>query len=421
MQGHLPKLFENEALRVLRFAFLALALTASVVFSDLASAQEPEIDNSPASTSSIKAGTSWNSNPMTTSNPLSSNKLQYDFLAGFGGNFYGDEKQQEQSAAALLYTKVDYKPISFAEFDLFAGLNLLTGHSQYRYGDSEPHSGFMFKEAAVRLSPFDHFKIAIGALYVQDEPIPSLLISDFSFPGVSEEVQFGTTHQHIQFFAEQMIPTSSSLSTQTADQEQTPGFYAEGIDLRSPLFSRDLIAGLYAGHFKFSTLPGAVASQSALFGNTVHETGPNSSQFEYGFEGFFGGSELEWLMSRHLKIMVGEHVISNRDAPQDSRYGEMTQLKIQYRVNNDLIITPIFESFMNESDSSPAFFNSAEYGHNNMQGFGGHLRIDFPMEHFYARADYYSADLINVNPSQYNQQFFFLRFVTEYGNTKLFD
>ncbi len=358
---------------------------------------------------------------MSTSNPLSPNKLQYDFLGGFGGNFYGDEKQQEQTAAALLYTKLDYKPISFAEFNLFAGLNLLTGHAQYRYGDSAPHSGFMFKEAAVKLSPFDHFKVAIGALYVQDNPIPSLLISDFSFPGVSEELQFGTPNQHAQVFAAQMIPTSSSLSTQTADQEKTPGFFVEGIDLRAPLFSRSLIGGLYAGHFKFSDLPGAVATQSAQFGNTVHETGPSSSQFEYGFEGLFGGGELEWRAQNILKISLGEHILENTAAPLDSRYGEMTQLKIKYRVLSDLVLTPIFEIFLNESDASPAAFNSAEFGHNNMQGYGAHLRIDFPIEHFYARADYYNANLINPNPSQFSQQFFFLRFVTEYGNTKLFD
>lgn len=410
--------FKNKNRRSsLRLAVVALGMLASFrVF-----AQEPEIDNSPASTTSIKAGSISHATTMSTSNPSSSTKLQYDFLAGFGGNFYGDEKQQEQSAAALLYAKLDYKPATFAEFDLFAGLNLLTGHSQYRYGDSEPHSGFTFKEAAVKLSPFDHFKIGIGALYVQDQPVPSLLISDFSFPGVSEEVRFGTAHQHALLFAQQMIPTSSSLSTKTADQEQTPGFYSEGIDLRSPLFAKDLIGGIYAGHFKFSNLPGAVATESALFGNSVHSSGPTSSVFAYGFEGVFGGAELEWRMNRYLKISVGEHMLSNSEAPEDSRYGEMSQVKVEYKVNRNLILTPIFEVFTNESDSSPAAFNSADYGHNNMQGYGGHLRIDFPLEHFYARADYYNADLINPNSSQYNQQFFFLRFVTEYGNTKLFD
>ena len=331
------------------------------------------------------------------------------------------QKQQEQTAAASLATKLNYKPISFAEFNLFAGVNLISGHSQYRYGDSESHSGFSFKEAAVKLSFLDHAKVAVGALGVQDYPIPSLLVSDFAFPGVSEEITFGTAHQHIELFAEQMIPTSSSLSTQTAEQEITPGFYTEGVDMKTPLFVRNLIGGLYLGHFKFSNLPGSVANQSALFGNTVYETGPNSSQFKYAFEGFYGGVDLVWTINSKLKFGLGQSVLSNSAAPEDSRIGQMTEFRAEYRATSDLILSSSLELFFNESDSSPAYFNAAEYGHNNMEGLGAHMKIEFPKHHFSAKADYYSADLINVNSSQYNQQFFFLRFVTEYGNSKLFD
>ncbi len=355
--------------------------------------------------------------PQKSSTP---DKFQFDFLAGIGGNFYGDEKQQEQNAAAMLTSKLNYKPINFAEFSLFAGVNLITGHSQYRYGDSASHSGFTFKEAAVKITPQENLKFGAGALFVQDYSIPSLLVSDASFPGLSEELHFGTDDQHIQIFAEQMIPTSSSLSTQTAEQESTPGFYVEGVELKSPLFDRNLIGGLYVGHFKFSNLTGAVASQSGLYGNTVHETGPNSSQFHYGFEGLFAGSSLEWRLNKYLKFSLGEHILSNNAAPSDSKLGQITEMKVEYKAAADLVLAPSFEAFFNESDSSPAYFNSAEYGHNNMEGFAAHFRIDFPKEHFYARADYYSANLINPNSSQYNQQFFFLRFVTEYGNTKLF-
>ena len=404
---------------VLQFSLLIFSLvhisSANAQISDLEaelSLKSPKAKNNNSSNSVKKA--------VVVPQSTSSDKIQYDFIAGFGGNFYGDEKQQEQTAAAMAYSKVQYKPISFAEFDLFAGFNLITGHSQYRYGDSESHSGFSFKEAAIRLTPINHFKFGIGALSVQSFPIPSLLVSEVAFPGVSEEIMFGTTNQHIQVFAEQMIPTSSSLSTQTAEQESTPGFYTEGIDLRSPLFHRDLISGLYFGHFKFSNLPGSVANQSALYGNSVYETGPNSSQFHYGFDGYFGGVDLSWRMNRSIKLSFGEHIISNSSAPSDSRLGQVFDAKLEYQAHSDLIITPSFESFFNESDSSPAYFNSAEYGHNNMEGFGGHLKIEFPKERFYARADYYNANLINQNSSQYNQQFFFLRFVTEYGNSKLF-
>ena len=76
-------------------------------------------------------------------------------------------------------------------------------------------------------------------------------------------------------------------------------------------------------------VPGAVANQSALYGNTVYETGPNSSQFVYQFEGVFGGAELEWRMSRQLKMSIGAHGLSNGSAPEDSRFGEMTQFKIE--------------------------------------------------------------------------------------------
>ncbi len=397
------------------YTILCLSL---LLFASSSFAQSLDFDSSQSNT---KANTP-NSNSMKTpaAKQALPDKFQYDLMAGFGGNFYGDEKQQEQSAAASFFSKLIYSPLSFAEFDLSAGFNLITGHSQYRYGDSESHSGFSFKEAAIKLSPFSHFKFSLGALSVQDFSIPSLVVSDYAFPGISEELMFGTEHQHIQIFAEQMIPTSSSLSTQTADQEITPAFYAEGIDLKTPLFNRNLIGGLSLGHFKFANLPGAVANQSALYGNTVYETGPNSSQFHYAFEGLFASGDLAWKINSKFKISLSEQLVSNGAAPVDSRLGQVTEAKIEYKATADLIITPSFEAYFNESDSSPAYFNSAEYGHNNMEGYGGHLKIEFPKEHFSAKADYYNSSLINQNSSQYNQQFFFLRFVTDYGNSKLF-
>ena len=188
------------------FRMLSLVLLAfGVLLSHATPAGATDLDTSPTTNkTTLSKITSQIQAPVTPED-----KFQYDFMAGFGGNFYGDEKQQEQTAAASLYTKINYKPISFAEFNLFAGFNLISGHSQYRYGDSESHSGFSFKEAAVRLKPFDHFKIGIGALAVQDYPVPSIIVSDYAFPGLSEEVMFGTANQHIQLFAEQMIPTSS--------------------------------------------------------------------------------------------------------------------------------------------------------------------------------------------------------------------
>jgi hypothetical protein len=355
-----------------------------------------------------------------TSDSTSQN-LKYDFLGSLGGNFYGDEKQQEQSVALSAYTKTKYKPISFAEFDLFAGLNLFSGHSQYRYGDSAPHSGLDLKEAAVNFSVLEHFKIGLGALSVNEYPSSTLMISNHAFPGVKEEILFGTKHQHVLAFAEQMIPTSSSLSTQTADQEVTPSFFQEGIDLRTPFFTRDLLVGAYVGHFQFTNLPGAVANQSALYGNSVRETGPSSSKFKYDFNGVFAGADSEYRFSRSFKLGVSQALIQNIAAPEGSNLGAETAIRACFCGASEYTVSIQATSFFNESDSSPAFFNSAEYGHNNMQGYSGGIKIDFPKQRFYARADYYNASLINKNPDQYDQQIIYIRFVTEYGNTKLFD
>ncbi len=357
----------------------------------------------------------------TSSSENSSRNLKFELRAGLGGNYYGDDKQQEQSVAASAYTKAQYSPISFAEFNLFAGVNLFSGHSQYRYGDSAPHSGLDLKEAAIDLSIIDHFKLGLGALSVDEYPGSNLMISNHAFPGVKEEILFGTRHQHVLIFAEQMIPTSTSLSTQTAEQEQTPSFLQEGIDFRTPLFTKDFLAGLYFGHFQFSNLPGAVATQSALYGNSVRETGPSSSTFKYQFNGIFGGAKAEYRFSRQFKFRLGESILQNTSAPDGANLGAETMAGFDYQYSPELVITPIVTSFFNESDSSPAFFNSAEYGHNNMQGYSGGVKIEFPRQHFYAQASYFNAQLINKNPDQYDQQIIYLRFVTEYGNAKLFD
>ncbi len=347
--------------------------------------------------------------------------LKYDLLGGLGGNFYGDEKQQEQSVAVSAYTKMKYAPISFADFDLFAGVNLFSGHSQYRYGDSAPHSGLDLKQAAVNFSVIEHFKVGFGALSVSEYPSSVLMISNHAFPGVKEELLFGTKNQRILLFAEQMIPTSTSLSTQTADQEKTPSFFQEGAQFRTPLFTRDLIVGAYLGHFQFSNLPGAVATQSALYGNSVRETGPSSSKFKYDFNGVFGGADGEYRLSRSFKLGLSQALIQNIAAPEGSNLGAETALHADFAYSAETTLGIQAASFFNESDSSPAFFNSAEYGHNNMQGFSAGVRFEFPKQRFYARADYYNANVINKNPDQYDQQIIYLRFVTEYGNTKLFD
>jgi hypothetical protein len=126
---------------------------------------------------------------------------------------------------------------------------------------------------------------------------------------------------------------------------------------------------LELSHYKFQDLPSNVAEKSLAFGNSISGTG-EASQFNYDFSGanFYFNSRV---MTSELGLLFSGQYIYNEKAPDGRNSGYLAYLGLEFE---KLIVK--LEGFKNESDTSPAFYNSKYHGHNNMQGNGLNLQLN---------------------------------------------
>lgn len=345
--------------------------------------------------------------------------LDYTLRAGIGGLSLSNEREQAQSAVLQLTEKSQYKLLQNLEFKTSAMLILQNSHTQSIYTDAVPKPGFTLLEAIIQYKT-ENFGIGGGAVlpgqYIQ---LPMLISNDRAFPGFQETFKFKDNSQLISAYAMQMIATSSNFSAKTTEQEATPSILIEGLKYQYLLTKQWLIEAS-GGFFQFNQLTSSIANDSGTFGNSVIESGPNTSLFEYGFSGYFGGLETSFLMFGNNKFTLFDHVILNSQAPSDSNLGQYVGARAEIKAGNSVTVAPSAGYFFNESDTVPAAFNSGEFGHNNSQGYFTSNKLIFNKSKLFAQLDYFDADVINPNATQSRQQFLFLKFVTEYGNAKLY-
>jgi len=220
----------------------------------------------------------------------------------------------------------------------------------------QPNQAVNLMEGGLRYKPNDFFKVDVGTIWQNTHQSP-LLVWGTSFAGVAEEFQFGDFKLKLQ----QSIPNNNILARRIGGvNEGTPYFFLETINyLKSNdhfHFNLDLSA------FQFNNLYSQVALVSQDFGNTVEGIG-QAARFTYGYQGYNLATQFLKHLKNDYQIGFTGQYLYNQLAPTKRNVGYLGELNIGKK---EALLK--IGAFRNESDSSPAFYNSRFFGHNNMQG-----------------------------------------------------
>jgi hypothetical protein len=312
--------------------------------------------------------------------PESSRK--YDLSAR--ASLTGDDVAQGLNSGQIMRFRVDgqasYRFSPELRTDVLIEGAFDTGRTQAVTDDSESHvttiatkSRIEVREAAVTATPWEWSEFRTGALS-QDSLDAPLLFYRTTFPAASEALVLKGSLGRLQAGLEQAIPTGRTLATQATEVEPMPRLAIESIQGTLNLTKRWTLTG-YVHHFSIFDLPSAVAIDSRLAGNTVD--GDKDARFTYGFQGYAAGLSTELPVLQVTTTRIGADYLQNVLAPEGHNTGYLVFNEWKIRLNDRYDLLPRYTYFLNESDSSPAYYNNWSYGHNNTFGQEIELGLHF--------------------------------------------
>lgn len=250
----------------------------------------------------------------------------------------------------------------------------------------EPQQELSLNYGHLDYRPFSFARIKVGALD-QGNYDSDLLVGSTSFAAIEETVKFG---KYVYIRSEQAIPSNSQLNRRAGSiDEGTPIFYFHTFGLRA--FKQNKFK-LELSHFKFEDLSSSIANTSRSLGNSVKGTDENS-QFLYGFEGTNLVISQLFKFYTDYSLKFDLQAIYNDKAPNERNTGYLA--KVAFGTGK---YTFLLESFRNESDSSPAYYNSKTYGHNNTKGSG--IGIEYATNSTLISTKYLKVNLIEESQVQ---------------------
>lgn len=300
---------------------------------------------------------------------------------------------QSQNVGATIRGKFNYKLVDNLDFRATGNISLESGRSQSIFGDLEPASGLYPRELKLHWRVIQNMMdLDFGQIHQEWHNEP-LFIGNLGFPGLSESFYWTPKNFEFIFNAQQLIPTSSTLSTRVTEREEMPTLTTETLQATVHLSRSNYVKGRVT-HFRYNNLPHIVAFESFLYGNTVTNSDVNNARFIYGFEGFLTQLAFEQRITDSLSAQIQWNTIKNNKAP--SSVGEAQSIRAW--VANDFgrwILAGMYMNYFIESDAVPAFYNSYRYGHNNRIGNSFEINLESKNWGVIFKAHYTEADLLN--------------------------
>ena len=221
--------------------------------------------------------------------------------------------------------------------------------------------------------------LQIGAIN-QDYLSAPLLVSDQAFLSALVGYSHIRSKYEWQVVVQQSMPSvinSFRRLNEIADSPYFSSLFLYGEWLPSDHYS-------FKGHlttFYFTSLPSFIAYQSKTYGNTVFGE-KSSADFAYSYYGFNGDISTQIHVLPELYLSLGYNGVINLSAPFEKAYGERIYLITDMDFWKWTKLYSRLEYFYNNSDSTPAYFNSEIYGHNDRKGFLTELKAFFPKGNF---------------------------------------
>lgn len=323
--------------------------------------------------------------------------------------------QSAEVAGADLFADGKYQLLKSTQASIFLRAKFEAGRSQSFFGDLEPGTGLLLREASIKQNVFSFLDVKAGVIN-QDWLNMPLLTFRQSFPGALVDLYFDKIENtKFGYIGQYAVPTSQTLSSRTVGREASPSFithtlYGEYDVKKSYKISASL------NTYEYKKLPSMVAFESFLTGNSADDDvicSQNNCEFEYAFRGWFAtvGGSARW--NQTFEPGIEYSLIKNQEAPETMNDGHL--IRAYNRIHTDNYAFYIgYDRYFAESDVVPSYYNAWVYGKSNKEGQGGELAVEFKKKNFRVRFQYYEADLINFSDVQENQKSFWLGVETGY-------
>lgn len=218
----------------------------------------------------------------------------------------------------------------------------------------EPEETIDLDQAGVIYKISENLEVEFGALSQGIYHSP-LLVSEIPFAAFKQNF----IKDGIFVSLQQAIPSNNYLAKRVGTIETgTPFFRLETLGYK---YGNKNIFHLQISHFSYRDLSHNIAEKSQVFGNSVTGVG-SGTKFLYGFDGYNITVNSSFVVSK-LQLNLGGQLLYNDKAPEKRNRGALIVLGLKGKEYGVEV-----ENFHNESDSSPSFYNSKVYGHNNMKG-----------------------------------------------------
>lgn len=389
-------------------AFFILASLCMAIFSPTSGAQ----DNEPAWGSARNKVTSERLTPEGLDKKYN---LKWKLLSG--GRYYTETLSDMKAATLGFFSEFGWRFTDSLDLKTRLSLVMNTERSQLQFGDAEFEHGIRLREAVLRYRPATFLEIGAGAVNQGFLHSPLLIDRSNAYPGAYAALCFcqgsESPTNFVSLKAQYSIPTSRSLNSQRIEKEPSPSFTTQTLMAHLEVNKHLEIEPFYT-LFQYTDLPTRVAFESVSNGNSVTGVLPTQTRFDYEFSGYVAGAETKLTIVPNFKLLLGYSMIENQEAPEAFNTGQILGGGFELELA-DVIIRPIAQVFYNESDTSPAFYNNANYGNNNRQGYGVKLDIEFPKQGFAVVTEYMDLDLINPSPHQYHGQMIQFKLETTYA------
>ena len=122
---------------------------------------------------------------------FSNDRVQLEGRLRIGSQFFNNETDQANNASFTLGTKFNYKFIESLKLKTEIELSFSSGRAQSQIEDDRLSDGFNAREAVVAFEPNSYLELGAGAVNQRRLVSTPLLMSNRSFPGAYEQVNFG--------------------------------------------------------------------------------------------------------------------------------------------------------------------------------------------------------------------------------------
>ncbi len=343
--------------------------------------------------------------------PNLNSDLEAEWLLRMSHKSSKDTFNQKNLTSVTTGLQISYWPIENYAFIFTPVFRFRNGFQQTLAQTKSTESQLGLRETSFNYLPFmnpkNSWMLSAGILPI-DNDSHEILINEQSFPGARAAARWEPFYSSVSH----TIPTSQSLSTETNEFEQTPGFsqFNLGFNFDQP---STLINGRI-GYYQFSSLPQSLATQSGPKGNSVQSLSGREYQFIYQYQGPFLAFDAEQFLNKNNSLGFASAAVQNTAKNVEEKMGWTAKTFYKYRWKSKTHLQVFYQQFYIESDATVAQFNEEFIGGTNRNGFLTGLSLNI-RDKFSIQLSGGTSDAITESPTIFRENFFRIRLETQYA------